>query len=284
MSTVTVGTLDVPGAQLRHETRGSGPPLLLIHGGGGDAEGMALLAEQLAGRFTVIGYDRRGCGSSPLTTEPVGDADYLRANADDAALLLAALGTGPAHVLGSSSGAVVALELLVRHPDAVATVVAHEPPVVTLLPDAAERIAFFDQVRRVHREQGLEAAMRLHLAAIGIDLPERPADLPADLPPSALARLERFRANQEYWLLHEVDPVVRYVPDLEALRARRAQLVPAGGRESRDQYPYWPNQVIAARLGLTVVDLPGDHIGYVPHPVEFAAGLTELLAVTGDRR
>ncbi|MCZ0980458.1 alpha/beta fold hydrolase [Streptomyces diastatochromogenes] len=71
MNAIAVGTVKVPGATLRHETRGSGPVLLLIPGGAGDAglfEGMAgLLAD--AGH-TVVSYDQRGLSRSPLDGPP----------------------------------------------------------------------------------------------------------------------------------------------------------------------------------------------------------------------
>ncbi len=58
--------------------------------------------------------------------------------ADDVHRLLSALGAQPAYVFGSSGGAVVGLALVTAHPDQVRTLVAHEPPVVELLPDSAQ--------------------------------------------------------------------------------------------------------------------------------------------------
>jgi pimeloyl-ACP methyl ester carboxylesterase len=72
-------------------------------------------------------FDRRGFTRSPLLAPVEGHA-RIAADADDARRLIAHLGGGPAHVFGSSSGAIVVLELVARHPEAVATAVAHEPP------------------------------------------------------------------------------------------------------------------------------------------------------------
>jgi pimeloyl-ACP methyl ester carboxylesterase len=66
MNPTTTGTLKVPGASLYYEVRGSGPVLLLVCGGLYDAAGYAGLARQLAGRYTVVTYDRRGNSRSPL--------------------------------------------------------------------------------------------------------------------------------------------------------------------------------------------------------------------------
>ena len=110
MPTVTVNRAD-----LYYELRGAGPPVLLIMGATGDGGHFDELAHLLTGEFTVITYDRRGNGRSPLpagwrTTSP-------EEQADDAAALLDALGTGPAAIFGTSSGGTFALCLLVRHPD-----------------------------------------------------------------------------------------------------------------------------------------------------------------------
>ena len=81
--------LAVNGAELYHEVRGSGPPVLLIMGFTGDGGHFETLAELLADEFTVVTYDRRGTGAAPPGR--VGE-DLLQAQADDAAALLAALG------------------------------------------------------------------------------------------------------------------------------------------------------------------------------------------------
>src|SRR5438105_1371574 len=81
--------------------------------------------------------------------------------------MIAAGGGGPAHVLGSSSGAIVALDLLARRPDAVRTLVAHEPPVVTLLPDGADWLARLDHVHATYLASGLAAAIAEFGAVVG---------------------------------------------------------------------------------------------------------------------
>ena len=131
MSESSSGTLRVPGAGLYYQTRGTGPVLLLLPGGAGDADNPADLAEQLADRFTVLSYDRRGLSRSTIDdpTEPI----TLRTHAEDAHHLLAALGTEPAFVVGSSIGALIGLDLATRHPEQVRTLFAHEPPSARLL-------------------------------------------------------------------------------------------------------------------------------------------------------
>lgn len=160
-----VHTLKVPGATLRYETRGSGPALLLLPGGGADAAVWDPLADTLADHFTVVACDPRGTTRSPLDGPPADQSPAEQA--DDAALLLAAVTDEPAYVLGISAGAIVAVDLLQRHPALVRRVVAHEPPLVELLPDAAEQRSFFASVVEAHRERGVEAAMAVMAAGTG---------------------------------------------------------------------------------------------------------------------
>src|SRR5947208_9007859 len=131
----TTYTLDVPGARLYYERRGSGPLLLMI-GSPMDSTGFAGLASALSDEYTVVTYDPRGIGSSSRedTTEDVTPEQQ----ADDVHRLLSALGREPANVFGSSGGAVVGLALVTAHPGRVRTLVAHEPPVIELLPDRGQ--------------------------------------------------------------------------------------------------------------------------------------------------
>ncbi|MFG6201775.1 alpha/beta fold hydrolase [Nonomuraea sp. JJY05] len=119
--------MEVPGARLYYETHGSGPLLLLIPGAPGVADVYRAVTQHLTAHFTVAVYDRRGFSRSLLE----GSQDYgrrLETDADDAHRLIEHLGAEPAIVFGASSGAVVGLELLARHPSAIRTLIPYEPP------------------------------------------------------------------------------------------------------------------------------------------------------------
>jgi pimeloyl-ACP methyl ester carboxylesterase len=103
------------GISIAFERRGSGPPLLLMHGNEADHTMFDQLAEILAGHFTVIAYDQRDCGQSENPAAPYALADL----GDDAAALIAALRLPRAHVYGSSLGGLVAQSVAARHPDRV---------------------------------------------------------------------------------------------------------------------------------------------------------------------
>jgi pimeloyl-ACP methyl ester carboxylesterase len=119
-------TVAIDDTRLYYDERGSGPPILLINGTGGNTDTLAPISQRLAASYRVISYDRRGFARSeaPLPTKK----DYLRRHADDAAALLQELGAPRAIVFGWSMGAVVALALATRHPDAVSRLVLYEPP------------------------------------------------------------------------------------------------------------------------------------------------------------
>src|SRR5215510_13204041 len=166
MSETKTATVKVPGASLYYEVTGSGPVLLMIPGAPADAGAFAAIAAQLADRYTVVTYDWRGSARSPLD-EPVGDLPgglAMQVQGDDAGHLLAAVGDGPAYVLGCSGGALVGLDLAARHPDRVDALVAHEPPAMNLLPDSAGWRTAFEEVYETYRRDGAGPAMQQFIA------------------------------------------------------------------------------------------------------------------------
>jgi pimeloyl-ACP methyl ester carboxylesterase len=259
-------------AGLHYEIRGTGTPLLLIPGGNGDAGFYEPFAKALAREFTVISYDRRGFSRSPIEGS-VDDDHRLQADVDDARGMLESLADGPAHVFGSSSGGIVALELLTRYPDVVHTLIAHEPPMVTLLPDGDRYLELFNEIHDTYRRKGTRAAMRKFSSAAHAGVP-RPASLEFW---RMLKLMPRIRRNVRFWLEHELRQYTRYQPNIAALQKLSAKLVLAGGRDSSDYFPSRPNVALAEALGIKVLDLPGGHAGYRTHATEFARELTAVL-------
>ncbi|HEY2191908.1 MAG TPA: alpha/beta hydrolase [Actinomycetospora sp.] len=277
----TVEEVAVPGARLHTEVRGSGPLLVCVVGGNGDPTVFGPLADLLASHWTVLTYVRRGFVRSPVDGD-VGP-DKLGDDVEDLALLIERHG-GPAVVLGSSSGAIVTLELLVRRPDLVRVAVAHEPPLVGLLPDRDALVARFDAAYATFRREGARAAMAEFGEITGVGARRPPAgEEPAAVPPGFVAMRERWPANNAFWFEHEYGPYPVHEIDLAVLREHAARLVLAVGRESREegQLASRPNLVLADELGLTPLEVPGGHLGYVEDPAGFAAaveGAVRLLA------
>jgi pimeloyl-ACP methyl ester carboxylesterase len=268
----------VPGARLYTETRGSGPLLLLVVGGNGDPAVFSGIAGGLAGHFTVVTYARRGFVRSPVDG-PVDDTSRIAADVQDAVALIAHHGGGPAIVFGSSSGAIVTLDLLTRHPELVRTAVVHEPPILELLDDPGAWAARFDGIFDTYQTAGLWPAMAQFGQAVGLAGP--PAPPPgADVPPEVAAILARAEGNMAFWMEHEFRQYPAYHPDLDALAAVAGKLLLAGGRDSREKgsMPFLPVVALGRRLGRDIAEFPGGHIGYAEHPADFAAQLGQLIS------
>ncbi|MEV7964771.1 alpha/beta hydrolase [Sphaerisporangium sp. NPDC088356] len=263
-------TLQVPGASIYYEVWGSGPTLLLIPGGSGDTTSYTRVARVLADRYTVVTYDPRGNSRSEIR-EPRGERQ-VEEYAHDAHLLLKEIGAEPAYIFGSSSGAQVGLDLVIRHPEQVRTLIAHEPPAVWMLPDGERWAAFLQKVQDTYNSEGAGPAMRRFAEGVGL----RPQfDPQGELPPGAKELIARITANLEHFFAHELRSFAEYVPDVARLRG--APVVLAGGEESREHMPYLAGAALAERLGIQVVDFPGDHVGYVGSPQAFAERLHEVL-------
>ena len=229
---------------LYHEVNGNGPVLLLIPGGNGDAGFYAPLVKALADRFTVISYDRRGFSRS--AADGAVTADRLNSDCDDARGLIELVTAAPAYVFGSSSGAIVAMQLLGRHSECVRAVVAHEPPVVRLLPDSAHWLELFDDIYDIYRNKGARPAMRRFVAAAGVGPPR----LGSREFWQMLRLMPRLRRNMPFWLEHELRQIhwlpTRYPrapntfePAAAGRRTRLASLVSSSrhhgtGEDTRD--------------------------------------------------
>jgi len=132
-----------------------------VPGASGEANSYRNLADELSARYQVVTYDRRGSpaasSSAPRTTTS-GWPPTPATSESDVRRLIKHLGGEPAIVVGNSSGALVALDVLIRQPDVVHTVVAHEPTAVALLPDGEAWVAFFEAVYDTYRRSGIHPA------------------------------------------------------------------------------------------------------------------------------
>lgn len=265
--------LKVPGAQLSYDVSGSGPLLILIPGASGTGESFRPLEHQLISHYQVVTYDRRGFSRSTLDG-PQDDIHRLTTDADDVRRLIEHVTDQPAIVFGSSSGAIVALEVLSRFPEHVQLVVAHEPPAVTLLPNAATWLTFFEGVYDTARKEGVAIAQRQFaegvLGSADRQVMERVRRKQANAN-------DYFLANARYWIEHELRQYPRSELNLVALAAHAERIVLAGGQASHDQMTYQPNTVLAHQLGCDVIHFPGGHLGFLSFPEEFAKALVTVL-------
>jgi pimeloyl-ACP methyl ester carboxylesterase len=199
----------VNGAVLHYEERGSGPPLLLVHGTGTYAGIWSEVLDGLARSHRVIAYDRRGFARS--SSAPDGG---LAEHARDAAALLDALGASPATVVGWSGGGVFALDLAASFPDRVAALVLAEPAVhLTTHPSrAALAMAARSSFHRYVRRDPAAGALAMYRWASAYKTGGNAFD---GLPE---AWREQMLANASA-TLHEMDQMIRPYPTRAAIRS-----------------------------------------------------------------
>jgi pimeloyl-ACP methyl ester carboxylesterase len=259
-------SVTVNGAELYFEMRGTGPPVLLIMGATGDGGHFDAFADLLADEFTVVSYDRRGNGRSPVP--PGWQTTSPEEQADDAAALLNALGTGPATVFGTSSGGNFALCLLIRHRRWVRGAILHEPGLYALVDD-------FDAVRAPVRalvDEGMEAGgpaaavQRFWCYIAGDEAWER-------LPP---ALRERLRATANTLFGIELGTYELYEPDEETLAALSTSVRLLVSEDGLHFFAEIAGR-LGERLGVDVATTSGTHAAYHDCPQEFAEAVRPLL-------
>lgn len=273
MSTTKSATIHVPGATLSYRQHGPGPLLVLLPGGDGDIDITEGLVDHLVDRYGVLTYDRRGLSRSTIGAAQAA-SHTLTTHADDLHHLLAALTRESVFVAGSSIGALIGLELVARHPEQVHVLVAHEPPIFQLLPDAARDAALRTQqdIEHTFEREGAAAAMAKFVPFAGVDLQDREPGVMVPPPPTP-----QRAANLRFFFTHDSPAVRVHRLDLSALRAASTRIVPAAGRSFPDSMPHRCAQVLAQQLGTALVEFPGGHTGWLLRPQEFARKLTDVL-------
>lgn len=283
--------------RLHVEVTGSGPALLLVPGGGGDAGMFAGVVPLLADRFTVITYDRRGNSRSPL---PSADAPVdAPAQVADAVEVLDGAGVEQARVFGNSGGAIIALELIARHPERVAAAVVHEPPLVTVLEPGAPERAELEAIYRT----GLRHGSMRAFAAFGAMTQDDPpaffrsaagqavvaAGSRAALAVGGLWRhltgrtpgtMTRMLTNADILVRREMlDLCLEFEADRDALASADVPWVLATGAASVGKPYHRPARVLGEAIGVPCVEFPGGHTVYQDTPEEF---VDALLAQYGE--
>jgi pimeloyl-ACP methyl ester carboxylesterase len=257
-----------PGVRLHYEVRGDGPLLLLL-GAPMPAADFAPLADALATDHTVVTTDPRGIAHSVLDDPQQDSTPQLRA--DDVAAILDDLGAQTADVFGSSGGAVTGLALVSQHPTRVRTLIAHEPPVMELLPDVAAQRAKTEEIVDTFHRDGVPAAMALFMANAGFNVKPEGAPVAAEPSPEQIAHGTRF-------LAHELRGTASYLPDIAALTRGPARVVVGIGADSAGLLTYRTSMALADQLGSQPVEFPGGHGGFTGAPTEFADTLRKVLA------
>ncbi|MFD9847045.1 alpha/beta fold hydrolase [Streptomyces parvus] len=281
-------TLTTAGADLVYDVRGplptadGRPPLFLI-GHPMDASGFAALAARFPDR-TVVTYDPRGIGRSRRAD---GRVDYTPETlADDVHAVITKLGAGPVEMFASSGGAVTALALVARHPGDVTTLVAHEPPLITITPDGPAAVRARAGVRDAYEKRGWGAGMAAFVAMTSWEGEFTDAYFAQPAPdPVAFGMPAEDDGSRDDPLLSDRSWAVSdHRPDVDAINAAPTRVVIAVGEESRTVQTGRTSDAAAELLGQRATVFPSHHggfldgeFGYPGKPDEFAARLREVL-------
>ncbi|MFI5720648.1 alpha/beta fold hydrolase [Nocardia sp. NPDC051750] len=285
---MTTHELEIPGATLTYDVLGplptaDGRPPLLMIGLPMDAGGFGALASYFPDR-TVVTYDPRGLGRSVRTDGRVDNVPAVHAG--DVHAVIEALDSGPVEIFASSGGAIVALALVTAHPDEVTTVVAHEPPLLAVLPDAAAAERAAAGYREAYAAKGFGAGMAAFIAMTSWqgEFTDDYFAAPAADPAAFGLPAEDDGARDDPLLSERSWPVVGYRADIAALAAAPTRIVIGYGEESTGTVTARTSTAIAGRLGLQPVLFPSHHggftgpeSGYPGEPEAFAGILRGVL-------
>ncbi len=265
-------TSAINGVLLYWELNGSGDPAVLVHGSWGDHNNWAPVVPALSGSFNLATYDRRGHSRSE---RPPGQGS-IGQDVDDLAALIEHLFAGPAHVIGNSFGAAVALNLAARRPELIRTLVAHEPPLFGLLagePTLQPALQAVQQriaaVVPLLQAGDYEAGARRFVETIAFG-PGAWEQLPQ-------AMRDMFIFNAPTWLDELQEPAWDTL-DLGALSAFGAPALLSMGGQSPSFFPAVVERVAAALPHARRHVFPqAGHVPHMSHPTEYVKVVTEFI-------
>lgn len=283
-------TLAVPGATLTYdvgESEGTTEPPLFLIGSPMGAGGFPSLAAHFPDR-TIVTYDPRNNGEGRSTADDPSVPITPEVQADDVHAVIEAIGGGPVDMFASSGGAIVALALVAKYPNDVRTLVAHEPPFASLVPDRDQALAATRAIHDAYQVGGAGAGMGkfmqivMHGGEFTPDVVAAPGFDPAMM---GFPAGEDDGVRTDLMLAHNVLYLTSFEPDFDALKRARTRIVMAIGEDSNGNLAQRGAEAAAERLGQKAVTFPGGHGGFSggeygqppEKPVQFAAKLREVL-------
>ena len=181
LSDANLHSIRLAGIELSYMENGTGPAVVLVHGGFADYRLWGSLSSVLSQRFRVISYSRRGAYPN---TPPMEGSD-IASHSADLASFISQLSNAPVRLVGESLGAYVTLHCALHHPEKVRSLVIDEPPILSLLSgnehDEVEREQFRSKVLNLSLER-YSAGESEDAARVIIDYLEGSAGAYAALP------------------------------------------------------------------------------------------------------
>lgn len=285
---MTTHTLATPEVDLAYDVHGplptaDGRPPLFMIGQPMDASGFVALTSHFPDR-TVITYDPRGIGRSIRKDGRVEQTP--EAQAGDVHAVIEALGVGPVEMFASSGGAVTALALVAAYPDDVSTLVAHEPPLLTVLPDAQEARRAEAGYLDAYQAKGGNVGMATFIAMTSWpgEFTEDYFAQPAADPAAFGMPTEDDGTRDDPLLSGCASAVTAYRPDVDALTSAPTRVVLAYGEETGTAVTARTAIATAELLSQQAVVFPSHHggfmggeFGWAGQPEAFARRLREVL-------
>ena len=258
--------------ELYRECIGNGAAVLFIHGALSDHTFFSGVAEYLSKSCKVISYDRKGYGENPLDCQ----ADYsLAAQAEDAYQVLTSFTAEPVFVVGHSAGAHIALELAIRHPNAVKKLVLIEPS-FGMDPKDAKKFADWrnELMDYVNRKQLLRIFTSFQ-ALIGSQRSEKTsASQKLDA-----TQINRMRKNLEAFVNGDLPQMHCFVSDEAQIRDLTVPVTVAVTKQNPDNIFSTTAIHDSAYFGWPVVSFPGTHSSIEENSEPFAKQLIDVLQV-----
>jgi pimeloyl-ACP methyl ester carboxylesterase len=263
--------------ELHYELAGQGEPLVLVHGMWSTHQNWQGVVPGLAQSVRVVAYDRRGHGRSQR-----GEQGTRRDQEDDLAALIEVLDLEPAHLAGTSFGAAIALGLAARRPELVRSVIAHEPPLIsvaandpTVQPLLAEVQATIEAVLARLAGGDMEGGARQFVEEVALG-PGAWQQLPEPLRATMVESAPAFAAEQR-------DPRWAGIEPAALAHVECPVLLTQG-----DQSPAWFWKIIAKLPelidGAELHTYPGaGHAPHLTHPDDYLRAATAFLARSPHR-
>ncbi|WP_330229179.1 alpha/beta hydrolase [Nocardia sp. NBC_00508] len=275
-ATKAAGLVELEDVRLYHERRGTGPSIVLVHGGTVDGGFYEEIAELLSDEFTVVSYDRRGNSRSPA---PEQQTTSITQQAHDLAGLIETLELAPTVVWSSSVGAVIALDLLCRRPELLRGLIVHEPPLFPVLDNA-------DEVLRQLAE-GTQEAIRQGGPAAALEQWGR-QELGATFDRLSPQRRQRMFDNADAFFSIELPGFATSMPGAatlaEKLKTTQVPVCAAAAVESAGELLHQTSQWVADQTGTALRELPGGHLPHVDEPVATAELIRSFAHQTSGNR
>jgi pimeloyl-ACP methyl ester carboxylesterase len=265
---------NVNGVDLYWEITGGGSePMVLVHGSWADHHIWAPVVPALSQSFRVLTYDRRGHSQSE---RPTGQGS-VHEDVADLAQLLEVRGHAPAHVVGNSFGAAIALRLAARRPELLRSVIVHEPPLFPLLAGQPDGDAMLATIQERAREViSLLSAGQFEDGAR--EFMERVAFGPGAWAAFSDEMKQTFVHNAPTFLDEAQDPEALEA-DVDGLRRFLEPTLLTKGDQSPPMFPAVVDALAAVLPDAQRHTFRGaGHVPHLDHPDEFVGPITRFLA------